>query len=124
MTLDNLLVKDYETEYPILGHLYNEWMNKTMFKSNLTFDELEYVSLLDYCKEHKEETANFYIDLVDAYQSAYMFGYVGSPVVGHFLAVVGNTFTDILPKHNTYIPMPDLQNEITEILKNNKSEDK
>ncbi len=83
---------DKEHQKPIV-ELYNTWQDHIKFLSSIDDSNQQWIDLLEYCKENKEDAKELFIDLVD---------WVGTS--GHFLRMMLILFPEVLQIVNGYLP--------------------
>lgn len=104
------LVEDGD-KYYVLIDLYNDWNIKTCFLSSGNCHCEEWDKMLEYCKEHKLETLNFFLDLIECFEESRKEGFRANNFVGFFNDIVYECFKDdeIFPTFEGYIPGPFIQ---------------
>jgi len=84
MRLKNLKIED-ETEFPELSHLYNVWIDKTMFLSTGNCNVPEWDEFIECAKKDKKKFARFALSYLEDNGSDWMIlgaidEVVGSPI--------------------------------------------
>lgn len=82
--------KDHQRQ---IVELYNAWQDHIKFMSSIDDSNQQWIDLLEYCKENKEDAKELFIDLVD---------WVGTS--GHFLRMMLILFPDIFQIISGYLP--------------------
>lgn len=111
--------EDSEGKYKDLLSLYNSWNRRTKFLSVGNTDVEEWYHLSDYCKNHPEETARFYLDLIDCYTQEHDEGFRSDNFVGFFGSIIGEIFKDSgIPKSNNFVGGETVQKIYSTWIKN------